>query len=82
MMNLEGWLIADRYGLQTINGYSGSYPAGWYLITDDIAVYYGGLYDWVNINQISDVSGIYGYVEETGTWIAYSDIQFGNENRQ
>ncbi len=73
-MNMRAWLIAERFGLHTVNGYSGSLPAEWYLIADDISTYYSQLLYWLEVNGITDTSGFYGYVEEADLWIRYEDL--------
>lgn len=66
MYQLDAYEIANRYGLKTINGYSGQIPTGWGYIWDVNASYYeSGVMDWCNKNGLENV---YVYDKGTNTW--------------
>ena len=75
-INMYAWLIADKYGLNTINGYSGNSPLGWDLLKSDIRDYYPGLIDWIEMNGLQDNEGLYGYITGQDIWAPYSELNF------
>ncbi len=79
-MNMRAWLIAERFDLQTVNGYSGSFPAEWDLIADDMSSYYIQLQHWLEVNGITDMSGFYGYIKEMNGWLRYEDLHIMSQD--
>lgn len=75
-MNMKGWLLADKYDLNTINGYSGNAPEGWDLIQTDISVYLENARAWLERNGLSEDPGVYYYFIDGEMWIRYSEVYF------
>lgn len=65
---LSAWSIANRFGIQTINGYSGQFPIGWNLHDiNDLSQ----SKDWIDKNKIKN---IYAYDFATNSWISHEDV--------
>ncbi len=66
--HLDAWLIADHYGLQTINGYSGTFPVGydglWNANSDTFLT---SVQEWRKLHNITDY--IYVYDRNTKEWL-------------
>ncbi len=75
-INMYAWLIANKYDLYTINGYSGNSPLGWDLLKTDLREYYIGLIDWIELNGLEDHEGLYGYVTGQDIWVPYWELNF------
>ena len=68
------WYIADRYDLQTINGYTGNYPYGWGLSVSGRDAYENEIRSWLELKEITDTSHIYGYIAEENRWVSYEEV--------
>lgn len=65
---IDAWMIADHYGLKTVNGYSGLSPRDWAMeqvVTDE---YLKALQQWKVLQKIQE---IYLYDLGTDTWTVY-----------
>lgn len=62
------WMIAVKYNLYTVNGYSGNLPLGWEYIWDpnNLSNYCMGIQEWCKTNNLSD---IYAYNPISNKWI-------------
>ena len=75
-VNIYAWLMADRFGINTLNGYSGSSPMGWDLLPDNIRDYYINVQEWIRLNGLQDDEGLYGYIMGQDIWVSYSELNF------
>lgn len=75
-INMYAWLIADRFGLNTLNGYSGNSPLGWDFLKTDIREYYPNLVDWIELNGMQNSESLYGYITGQDVWVPYSELNF------
>lgn len=70
--NLDAWMIANKYNLKTINGYSGQGPYDWnaYLCagSKDISI------DAENWKKKYNIEGLYYYDLATNEWIEHKGI--------
>ena len=66
---LHSWLIANKYNLKTINGYSGKFPPGWSLYDINDKQYQSHVDDWMMQNNIS---ALQRYDIATGIWKNYT----------
>ena len=73
-INLYAWLMADRFRIYTLNGYSGDSPLGWDLLPNNLHDYYENVRYWIEINGLQDDKGLYGYIMGDGIWVPYSEI--------
>ena len=70
-VQLNACQISDRFGLPTINGYSGVFPEGWSGIDDiDSESYEKSVRDWISKNGIDN---IYAFVESENQWVKAED---------
>ncbi len=53
--HLDAWMIANKYGLKTINGYSGQYPRTLYLAEINSRMYLRSIRRWVVIHKLSNI---------------------------
>lgn len=65
---LDAWMIADYYGLKTVNGYSGMFPRDWKMEQLPTDEYLNALQQWKISQKIQD---IYLYDLGTDTWSVY-----------
>lgn len=67
-IEIYAWVIAEKYGLKTLNGYSGQKPIGW-----DFDVYADNyiekVNEWINLNKLDN---IYKYSFRTNSWEKYN----------
>ena len=65
---LDAWLIADHFGLQTVNGYSGQFTPNFELLWDssESSSFVGNLAKYKALNGIADT--VYLYDEASATW--------------
>jgi hypothetical protein len=65
---LDAWIIATKYNLNTINGYSGNIPVGWNNLIDPSSLinYKNGIKEWSNKNSISNLCA---YDQKNNKWI-------------
>jgi len=71
MVHLDAMSIATKYGINTINGYSGQHPHEWSSLHDMAKNgNYTDLSNWVNKNRLTNV---YLYDYRNDLWIAYSE---------
>ena len=75
-INMFAWLIADKYNINTLNGYSGNSPLGWDLLQENIRDYYPRVIEWIELTGIQDYKGLYGYIIGQDIWAPYSEINF------
>ena len=64
---LEAFMIATKYNLRTLNGYSGQTPQHWDLFNVRTPYYMNNLKYWIKINNLYDEE-IYVYDLETYEW--------------
>jgi hypothetical protein len=60
------FFVAQKYGIETINGYSGQFPPNWHLIDCQSPAYAEYVKHWAVDHFVSDT--IYELNTETGTW--------------
>lgn len=65
---IDAWMIADYYGLKTVNGYSGMFPRDWAMEKLPTEDYLRALQQWKISQEIQD---IYLYDLETDTWSVF-----------
>ena len=65
-----------RFGINTLNGYSGNSPLGWDFLRTDIREYYPKLTDWIELNGMENREGLYGYITGQDVWVQYSELNF------
>ena len=71
MVHLDAMSIAKKYEINTINGYSGQFPHGWWYIHNmDRNGNYTDLSNWVDEHKLTNV---YLYDYRNDLWIAYSE---------
>lgn len=73
LTNLDAWLIADHYGIQTINGYSGTFPenyGGIWNVNVPQEEYLSMVQEWRELHQITDT--VYVYDRNTKKWLKVS----------
>jgi hypothetical protein len=71
---IDAMIIAQKYGLKTINGYSGQFPPGFGRVYDfDKAEYAASLKRWIECNHLYD-DGLYFLDLKTGTWLAAATL--------
>lgn len=63
---LDAWMIADHYGLKTINGYSGQVPPDWNLGDITSEDYISNILAWRGLNNMTE--DVYVYDESTEKW--------------
>lgn len=68
---LKAWMIANKYRLKTINGYSGKFPIAWNFFDIYDKHYKEHINEWMFLNDIHDVQE---YDSGTNTW-SIRDIQ-------
>jgi hypothetical protein len=68
---LDGWMIAKRFHLNTLNGYSGQYPKGWKLFEVKSKDYYLSAISWMLKYNLDHV---YVYNIQTKTWTKMPDF--------
>ena len=71
-IQLDAHQIADRFGINTINGYSGNSPAGWGGIWEaggDRSAYEGAVSRWILRNGLENV---YAYDEGNNVWAKFN----------
>lgn len=76
-MQLDAWLLADHYGIQTINGYSGQFPAVYLNLimkNADSASFPVALLEYKYIHDIKD--DIYIYDLSNRSWALDSNYQY------
>ena len=73
-INMYAWLIADRFDIRTINGYSGNIPLGWHLLEDDLKDYFKEVQAWIELNNLKDHTGLYGYITGQDIWAPYTEL--------
>ncbi len=76
-MQLDAWLLADHYGIQTINGYSGQFPAAYLNLimkNADSASFPVALLEYKYIHDIKD--DIYIYDLSNRSWALDSNYQY------
>lgn len=68
---MDAWTIAEKYGLKTINGYSGQVPEDWALdiLADD---YEENVKSWIQKNNIN-TEHLYIYKERENVWEKYEE---------
>lgn len=77
---LDAWEIANKYDLQTVNGYSGQFPDEWELWEEFTAQYITNVDQWCRSNGIN--SGVYAFNKTEGIWVSHTDMTqytLGNE---
>ncbi|MBF0362452.1 MAG: hypothetical protein HQK49_15650 [Oligoflexia bacterium] len=53
---LDAWMIASRFNIKTLNGYSGQSPIGWSLFeVNNSSKYYIGVQAWISKHKLTDV---------------------------
>lgn len=73
LTNLDAWLIADYYGIKTINGYSGMSPDNFESIYNTNVAseeYFSAVQEWRELHQITDT--VYVYDRNTKEWTGVS----------
>jgi hypothetical protein len=72
MVQLDAMTIADMYGINTINGYSGQFPADWhrYYFRMETNGNYTDISKWVDRHNLRNVY-LYDYMNDL--WIPYSE---------
>jgi len=68
---LDAWIIANKYNIKTINGYSGQFPKNWSYIWDmDTNRNYGDILQWIDEYNLKNV---YLYDYKNDNWIKYTE---------
>ncbi len=68
---VDAMLIAQKYGLQTINGYSGQFPHGWDSILHyNKPEYTVSLNGWIKRHALED-KNLYFFDTTNGVWLPY-----------
>ena len=66
---LDAWIVAARFDLVTVNGYSGHFPPGWEPIRDvDAPEYMPAVDAWIREHSLT---GVYMYDRRNNRWIRY-----------
>ncbi len=65
---LDAYEIAERFGVPTLNGYSGLVPSGWNMRSFDEGTYLSAVEDWVQKHSLQNV---YAYSQEENQWIKH-----------
>jgi hypothetical protein len=68
-IHIDAMIIAQKYNLSTINGYSGSAPPYWNTTHDINDPYYSILNRWINHYQLNN-GHLYFLNLKTGTWLS------------
>ena len=70
-VHLDAYEIADQYGIQTINGYTGLIPTGYDGVWECLSQNYrSAVAEWIRIHDLHDV---YVYDLTTNTWTKHDD---------
>jgi len=70
LTNLDAWLIADHYGIKTINGYSGTFPKnheGVWNGNEAQEEYLSQVQEWIEFHGITD--NVYVYDRADKKWL-------------
>jgi MFS family permease len=70
---IDAMLISQRFGIPTVNGYSGWTPEGWDLHLPAAPGYTQRVITWAKEHQIAN--GLCFYVPETNTWSLFRDAK-------
>lgn len=70
-LQTDAYEISDRFGIPTLNGYSGVFPRGWELWNVDVTGYQACVEDWVGKNKLENV---YAYLQKENQWVRIEDI--------
>jgi len=67
-LQVDAWSIATKFGVNTINGYSGQFPAGWVHLFPSLtdSGNFANLQEWINIHNLNNVY-LYDYLNDM--WI-------------
>lgn len=71
-IQLDAYQIADHFGINTINGYSGNTPKGWdgiWEVGGDKVEYEEAVLKWIAANGLENV---YAYDEGNNTWTKFN----------
>jgi hypothetical protein len=72
-IHIDAMIIAQKYNLSTINGYSGSAPPYWNTTHDINDPYYSILNRWINHYQLNN-GHLYFLNLKTGTWLSAKSL--------
>ena len=70
-IQLDAYQIADHFGINTINGYSGNTPTGWgniWEVCGDRTEYEKAVLEWIVSNNLENV---YAYDEGNNSWMKF-----------
>lgn len=73
-IQLITWMIADRFNVYSINGYTGNYPENWQLAYTDQHDYPEAVDYWLDQKEVTERTHVYAYILEANIWIHYEDL--------
>ena len=64
--NIDAMVLAEHFGIPTVNGYSGQYPPGYILLDMSDPQYFANVRTWVERNDVED--GLCSYDTVARVW--------------